>query len=367
MTKTLSSVLFIGLSTFSRIGGIQNFNRRLLKNITSLSLNGELGDCVAHLLGDEEGDLPEDQREALGFGSQRLRFVFRSLLSARNRDILLVGHINLIPLAFIAKLIRPSIRTILFVHGDEVWNDELRPRRFYEPMLLKYIDQIAAVSAYTARTMSRHYGPPLSRFSIFPNAIDNFTRAEYSRAAGNRILCVTRISRDDARKHVDQIIRAVAELTRKDVPLTLTIVGDGDIRKDLEDLARSLRIEQHVLFAGSVSSAELEEYYENADVFILPSSKEGFGIVFLEAWRHGLPVICGSQGAPPEIISDGVDGLVVDEADPVDIARKIERILVNSTEAAQMGSNGMNKVLSHYTNSSAIANLRDLLHLDARD
>ncbi len=358
---TQPSVLFLGLATYSRVGGLQNFNRRVIANLGALAAKGAVREAVVHLMDDHAEDLPEIPGVTLcGLGRNRLALIRRTLTASRSADVLLVGHINLLFVAWLVRLLRPGLRTVLFVHGDEVWNDALRPRRRHEPWMLRCIDRIASVSAYTARIMGEQYRAPADRFVIFPNAIDDFADPPRREMRGRHILCVTRIGDGDRRKHVDQLIRAVGLLRDRGRPATLTHVGDGALRGELEALARALSIDEAVRFAGRVTDEDLARLYAEADVFALPSSKEGFGIVYLEAWSHGLPVLCGTRGAPHEIIEDGVDGLIANEDDPGDLADKLDDLL-SRPDAAAMGRCGLDKVRACYSNANALDNLRRLV------
>lgn len=357
----LPSVLFLGLATYSRVGGLQNFNRRVIANLGALVAEGAIGKAVVHLMDDRAEDLPEIPGVTLwGLGRDRLALIWRTLTASQHADVLLVGHINLLFVAWLVRLLRPSLRTALFVHGDEVWNDALRPRRRHETWMLRCIDRIASVSTYTARVMGEQYRAPADRFVIFPNAIDDFTDPPPRATPGRHILCVTRIGEGDRRKHVDHLIRAVGLLRDRGRPATLTHVGDGALRSELESLTRALLLDDAVRFAGRVTDEALTQLYAEADVFALPSSKEGFGIVYLEAWSHGVPVLCGTKGAPHEIIQDGVDGRIADEDDPADIADKLDDLL-SRPDAAEMGRRGLGKVRAHYLNTNALDNLRRLI------
>jgi phosphatidylinositol alpha-1,6-mannosyltransferase len=361
---TMPSVLFVGLATYSRVGGMQNFNRRVIANLGTLVQAGHVAGAAAWLMDDRTEDLPTIPGVALtGFGRDRLAMIRRLIaaIAALGRGtVLLVGHINLLPLAWLARLLRPQLRTVLFVHGDEVWNDELRRRRPYEPWMLRGIELIASVSAYTARMMAQEYRVAQTKFIVFPNVIDDFADPPPRSARGHHILCVTRIGPGDRRKNVDQLIRAVGLLRARGRPVRLTHVGDGELRGELEALVQDLSLGDAVRFRGRVSDEVLGQLYAEADVFALPSSKEGFGIVYLEAWSRGLPVLCGEKGAPHEIIDDGVDGRVADEADVTDLADKLDNLL-SRPDAATMGLRGLAKVRARYLNDRALDNLRQLL------
>lgn len=86
-----------------------------------------------------------------------------------------------------------------------------------------------------------------------------------------------------------------------------------------------------------------------AQVFALPSRTDSFGIVFLEAWMYGIPVIGARAGGVPDIIADGQDGFLIRFGDTADLARRITTLLDDRTLAAQMGAEGRRKVLATMT------------------
>jgi phosphatidyl-myo-inositol dimannoside synthase len=334
-------ILFMALETYSLVGGLQQFNRRVI---------------VAE-------DLPKDLNvKCSAFGANRLAFVRESVKLARSIDVVLIGHINLLPVAWLLKSANQKLRLLLFVHGDEVWNSpNFRPRWFYEPWMLRWVNRIAAVSQYTASLMEREFSVPHDRFHIFPNAVDELPPPTPLQRKTETILVVTRIGAGDRRKNVDTVLRAFAQLAFNRPTATLEIVGEGVLRPELEDLACSLNISDRVRFLRFVSSSELEEAYRRASMFVLPSSKEGFGIVYLEAWQFGLPVICSSEGASKEIISDGLDGFVVDPRDTQSLANRIELLLSRPLVAANMGQQGYEKVAKFYLNKNFQENLNGII------
>jgi glycosyltransferase involved in cell wall biosynthesis len=356
-------IMFIGLETYSKVGGLQNFNKRLIDNLRDLSSESENGPCKVHLFRDPPSfDRAEQGIELKAFGNKRFDFIGETLKSALDARILLIGHINLLAVAALAKIVNPRLRTILFVHGDEVWNGVARKRKFWEQTGLKFIDVVASVSQFTATVMAREYSVPSEKFIVYPNVVDLIDdRFSEGARTDNVVLCVSRLSKGDRRKNIDQLIRALAQLRREGSPLHLEIIGGGDLREELAEISRNEGIEDHVAFLGRVDDQALEDAYRRASIFALPSSKEGFGIVYLEAWLRRLPVICGSQGAAHEVVTNGVDGYVVDETSPQDIAVALRKLYSQPELRVKLGQSGHEKVKENYLNATAKANLRKLL------
>jgi glycosyltransferase involved in cell wall biosynthesis len=256
---------------------------------------------------------------------------------------------------------------VLFVHGDEVWNDpQHRSMRWYEPWMLKSVSTVAAVSDYTIRRMAKEFRLPLARFRLFPNAVDALEDSQQAVPIVNSVrdpmvLTVTRLGVGDREKNVDTVIRAFAKLQDRMPNATYEIIGDGCLRPELEALALKLGVADRVKFRGQVDDHALDDAYRRASVFVLPSSKEGFGIVYLEAWQRSVPVICADEGAPTGIISDGVDGLFVRRDDVSGLERKLFQLLTDERLRAKLGEQGRAKVQSKYLDKHFGLRLKSLI------
>lgn len=342
---------------------MQQFNQRVISGLAEQARAAGAARPRVLLMGDRAADLPANvAADISGFGRNRLAFIRQSLAAARTSSVLLVGQLNLLPVAWMAKILNPKLRTILFVHGIEVWNDPVyRRKRWYEPFLFRSIDTVASVSRFTASLLHRHFGVGPERVVIFPNAVDGPVAQAPIEGRPPVSLAVSRLAPHDRGKHIDVVLRAFAKVLAARPDARLDIVGDGALRPELEALARSLGVDVGVSFRGRVSDTELAECYGRAQAFVLPSSKEGFGIVYLEAWKHGLPVICGREGASQEIITEGEDGFVVDPKDTDALADAMLTLLSDPARSAAMGAAGARKVETHYLGVHFNANLARLL------
>lgn len=346
-----SEVLFIGRSAWAEHGGIQRFNRRVAAGLENNGLN-----ATVMMIVDARGEMPDDTAGVRyrGFEAKIGDFASAFARATRKADVLLVGHINLMPFAALYKVLRPRGKVILFAHGIEIWNDpRYRKARFYEPALLPWaVNKVAVVSRYSQGLMAKGFSLPPGRFSLFPNAINLPSARPDCARSGANILVVSRLGANEAEKHVDKVIRALP-LVRKAVPdAMVTIVGDGPLRAGLEALAGQLDVAEHVRFAGFVSDAELDEAYSQASVFALPSSKEGFGIVYLEAWARGLPVVASRFGAAPEVVGDGIDGFTVDPEDIAALADRLARLLADKALSVRFAAAGWEKLEQAYSDEA---------------
>ncbi|EKD58410.1 MAG: glycosyl transferase group 1 protein [uncultured bacterium] len=159
------------------------------------------------------------------------------------------------------------------------------------------------------------------------------------------IICVSRVT---PRKGIRFLIQAFKILSGRYENMRLLIVGDGNEKKSLEDLVQGLDLKDKVEFAGIVSHDKLLPYYQRADVFVLPSLNEGMSNVMLEALACGLPVVATETGGTKELLTDGLNGLVVRMKDADDIADKIERLILdrNLKNAMSLESRKLAETLS---------------------
>ena len=331
-------IVFLGISATGH-GGIQAFNRRVAAGLATL---------------DNRVDVA--MRADQGTGA----FARAALRLLPTADLLLLGHVNLLPLALLHRLVRPGGRRILFAHGIEIWGDPAyrRVRRWEPAMLRGAIDQVGVVSGYSRDRMAEAFGVPAARFTLFPNAVD--LPAEPTSAAAPRqrlVLAVSRLGAGEREKHLDALIRALPLVP----DARLTIVGEGALREELARLAQEVGVGARVDLPGALGAAALAHAYATASVFALPLSKEGFGIVYLEAWANGLPVIGSRFGAGGEVIRDGVDGFTVDPADIPSLADRMQRLLDDPSLAQAMAVAGRARVARDYSGPAFVANLRALI------
>ncbi|MEX2512911.1 MAG: glycosyltransferase [Cyclobacteriaceae bacterium] len=149
----------------------------------------------------------------------------------------------------------------------------------------------------------------------------------------------------DDHKRVSDLIEAISLLKVPNVKLL--IIGEGKDRKALEERVKNLNLEKIVIFLGYQSKPDL--YYQLMDVFCIPSSREGFGLVAAEAMINRVPVIATSVGGLPEIVSDEVTGFLVPPYSPSSLAKKLEILFENRKLRIKMGEAGFQKVMENYT------------------
>jgi len=218
-------------------------------------------------------------------------------------------------------------RVTLLAYGIDAWAPSLRLRR-----AARRLDQVLAISRYTAARMAE-WGVERERLRIVPVTVDGetFRRVRSPRAAGGPVLLtVARLDTGERSKGVDLVIAEMPALRARFPGLRYVIGGTGDDIPRLMALAQRLGVADAVDFIGAISEQELPERFSTADVFVMPSRKEGFGIVFIESLTCGTPVIaCGLEGSRDALL-DGRVGLLIDPDEHGALRSAIEQVLSRS-------------------------------------
>ena len=149
-------------------------------------------------------------------------------------------------------------------------------------------------------------------------------------------------------KGADELIRAVAQL-RASVPgLHLVAVGGGNDLLRLRGVAADLGAADRVHFLENLSREEIAACYAHADLFVLPSAGEGFGLVFLEAMAFAKPVVGVAFGGTTDVVKDGINGLLVPPRDPDHLAQALSTLLHDGSLRAELGQRGAEIVRQKY-------------------
>jgi glycosyltransferase involved in cell wall biosynthesis len=180
--------------------------------------------------------------------------------------------------------------------------------------------------------------------------IEGFVRrTEYVAWDGRNVCRIFSCGRLNPGKGFADLIQAIATLKRAGIPVLLRIAGGDDSggehhRCDLERLIADLALGEQVEILGSVSEAVVKEELQAAHVFALASHEEALGVATMEAMAMSVPVVVTRVGGVPELVSDGVEGLLVPPRDSGALATALERVLRDGSLAQRMGRAGRGKV-----------------------
>ncbi len=318
-------------------GGIARFNRNLLD---ALAEDERLEVCALGLSGEPARDVPARLTWSVPAPNDKLRFSLAAAAATARRPprIMLSGHVGVGAACYpLAQLARARLWTT--THGIEVW--EPPAGRGWSAFATAAAARAAlagsalvtAVSDYTRRRLLSWCPIAPERVELLPNAIDlsHYTpgprppelEAELGVAGAKVLLTVGRMNRLERYKGHDRVVAALPELRRRCAAIRYVIVGTGDDQPRIERLARELGVAELVRFAGHVPDERLRDYYRLADVFVMPSTGEGFGIVFLEAMACGCPVVGGDRDGSVDALGGGELGRLID---PLDARALVEAV-----------------------------------------
>jgi len=315
-------------------GGIARYNQDLFEALA----DGGAEILVLPRHGDATGlALPAGIRQAPAvFG--RLRFSVNCLLAAwrkRPFDVVFCGHVFMAPLAWIIGRLLGA-RYWVQAHGTDIWDT----RRSIVRSAIEAADMVTTVSRATRRSLLGWADLAPERARVLPDTVrDLFVpgvpsaelRARLKLGPGPILLTVGRLAASERYKGHEQIFAVLAALRAQFPNLVHVVAGDGDDRPRLERRAAELAGAGVVRFLGYVPEEELPDLYRLADLFVMPSSQEGFGIVYLEAAACGLRVVGGIGGGSADAIADERIGGLVPPNDGPALAQAIVRLLGQGT------------------------------------
>ena len=311
-TLLLSPELFLGE------GGIARIMRCYLK---ALCENAAAGDRIdALVLNDAPTGDPRLSHystptlgQVVGCRRSKFEFIQQVFRLTSGVDRVICGHLHQLPLLWASQGLRPGFRYYLVAHGIEVW----RPYSLLETRALLGAHRILCISEYTRRQLLR-FCPALdpARLLIVPNTLDpqlafntDTESVRQSSSAGPEILTVSRLTSADSYKGIDTLIEAMPTIVRELPFAQLRIVGGGDDTARLHELAARLGVTDSVHFSGIIDDESLRYEYAACDLFALPSRREGFGLVYLEAMAFGKSCLAARAGGAPEVVNDSIGAL----------------------------------------------------------
>lgn len=364
----MKNVLLLLPGAFSGVGGIEMFNRQVVRAF--LELGAEQGFHVRTLLmNDRTADVddryvPRDAPEPKGYSRHAWTFSAAALRRALQMqpDIILFGHVHFARIAPVLRALSRRSRHWYLVYGIEVW----RP---LPPSIRRGLDlaeRFLSISDYSRNELVKNGGVPRERIELLPCALDPVWQAQYAPRPEDpprqdqippTLLTVARLSSSERYKGIDSVIRALPDVLRQAPEARYDVVGDGDDRPRLEALARELGVSDRVRFRGRLWPDELAAAYRDCTLFVMPSSKEGFGIVFLEAALFGRTSVAGRHGGTPEVVEDEVTGLLVERDDVAGLTDRLVRLLEDGAGRARMGAAAGERLRQRFTFASFRASL----------
>lgn len=296
------NVLALVTDAWNGRGGIAQYNRDLLEALAVQPTVESIRVLARHGPDSAESIPP---KVFIGGPFGKLRFTLAAIIAAiriKRPFIVFCGHINFAPLAGGLNWITGA-PIWLQVHGTEAWQ---RPSGLRHQAVERF-QLITAVSRFTRSKLLSWAALSPARVKVLPNTVHaHFVPGpksqelldRYGLAGKKVLLTVARLSAQEQYKGHDLVISALPDLLTRFPEVRYLVVGEGDDCERINALAQRSGVSEQVIFAGAVAHHQLPDHYRLADVFVMPSTGEGFGIAFLEAAASGSKVVgCGMDGS----------------------------------------------------------------------
>lgn len=321
-------ILLLTLHTFRITGGIQKMCRVLgyaLQNISKKQGN----QFQMWSMYDRRKDLMPrylDAKSFRGFSGKRTNFTLEGIQEGCRSQKVIISHINLAFIGLAIKIICPRTQVLLIAHGIEVW----RKVGFIKRCFLKRCDQVICVSEFTRQQMIQYHQVPENRLRILNNGLDpfldlpeTFQKPEnllkrYGLTVDQQVLfTLTRLASSEKYKGYDHVFEVLKQLKTQFPAICYILSGqyDQDEKTRIQALLKDHGVEKQVILTGFIEDDELVPHFLLSDIFVLPSKKEGFGIVFIEALSCGLPVIGGNMDGSTDALLQGELGTLINPDD----------------------------------------------------
>ena len=260
--------------------------------------------------------------------SGRFRFyrAFAAALLERRPDCIVVGHRGLAPLPGLARRIL-GIPYVVWFHVPETE----RLRRPWQAAGVRNADRLVAVSRHTGRSLTTIDPTAPERTVVLPPTVRNRFRPGSGAAVRQRLglgrepllLTVARYSAAARYKGYETVVRALPAVLAERPNTRYALVGQGEDLPRVRALARELGVDHAVIQVGAVPHEEMPAWYNACDLYVMPTTAEGFGIAFIEALACGRPVIAGNRAGDRDPLLDGRLGKLVDPDDLPSLADAI--------------------------------------------
>jgi glycosyltransferase involved in cell wall biosynthesis len=227
------------------------------------------------------------------------------------------------------------------------------PRSIYEfaiRIIASRADRVIVLSEFSKNQIAEAYGIPRERICVMYGGVDPAFFIERGKKENDHFLLLFtgRLDGPGQQKGLDVLLEALPAISRRH-PVQLHIAGAGPGLEYFQKMVRRLKIEPNVRFLGFTEYPTLADLYHQADLFVLPTRRESFGLVLAEAMAAGLPVVSTSIGAVPEVVSHGENGVLIPPDDPEACAEAVNALLDDPVRMREMGRKGRERAVHYFT------------------
>jgi phosphatidyl-myo-inositol dimannoside synthase len=368
------NISLYSLQTFGSTGGIQKMTRTLAHSLKTIAKKNNWSFQFWSAYDSQKELMPQyvQLENFHGFDRKRLKFTFNAVLNAKKQDIIIFTHVNMAIVGLLIKIVNPKCKVWLIAHGIEIW----RPLSFLKTLFLKRCDKVICVSNFTRQVMIERHKLKPENCVVINNAVDPFMKLpetfakpeylveKYGLSANTPIIfTLTRLSSWELYKGHDRVISIISKLKESYPAIKYVLAGKPDLgeKARIEKLISDYGVTDQIILTGFIPEEELVDHFLLADLFILPSKKEGFGIVFIEALACGVPVICGNVDGSVDAICNGELGTAINP-DDLDELEKAATIVLSKQITESERKKLQQKCLEHFDENAYIIKFEALIN-----
>jgi phosphatidylinositol alpha-1,6-mannosyltransferase len=343
VARGTGGIAMVGRSLMRLLDGKR---REELIDYRVFSIHGPQDDAEQRRLDEWAGD------RLRHFGGRRGAFSAAVLWQmATWADLVIFTHLGPASLlALLPRRARPE--SIVWLHGVEAWVPLPRRRR----LGLAGCGRILANTRFTAQKarLANPWIPPAQCCHLGLAAEEAREPVDLEAELGflprpRDLVIVGRMVKSEGHKGHRELISAMGDVVQAVPDARLIVVGAGDNLPYYRELAGQTGVADHVLFTGYLPDRVLSELYRRVGLFAMPSRQEGFGLVYLEAMRAGLPCVASNCDAAGEVVVDGETGYLVDPGDQKALATAIQRLLLDRELSREFGIQGRRRFCEQFT------------------
>lgn len=339
MPKSNSPTKLLGLFPQfgnGHVGGIQESARVAWQALSD--------HCASELICYSRAEGPNSNRSR--GDDSRARAILAAAKQNVSPDLVVVWQIGLLKLLPFLRY-KNGASTAVFLHGIEAWKEQSWLTR----RLTGHINLFLCNSEYTWKRFCS-FNPSLAAIphkTVPLGLAAPATVKSSAPATPPAALMLSRLSKTENYKGHREVIQAWPQVMQKHKDAQLWIAGDGDQRRELEELAISQRLGESIKFFGKVSEDKKHDLMEACRCLVMPSRGEGFGLVYLEAMRIGRPCLVSTVDAGREVVNPPEAGLAANPDDGEQLADSLVRLLTDGPEWQQWSRQARHRYESNYT------------------
>jgi len=286
-----------------------------------------------------------------------LLFQFYSIRRIVRKEKIKIIHAHwLVPQGFLSILYKTvfnrKIKIVATIHGADINSFDNFFGNKLKSFILNRIDALTVVSnAIKEKAINLGYNKTVY---VYPMGVDTdlFSPEKKSDELRKRLFIngafLLFVGGLIERKGIRHLIQAMPLVIKKFLDTKLVVVGEGNLKQEMKELAQTLKVSEHVIIVGALPHDELPAYFATADLFILPSLSEGFGLVVAEAISSGILTIASNLKPINDIIIENKTGFYLDSNDPIGISSKILEVLKSKDHFNTIRSEGREHIKKNF-------------------